>query len=1581
MKAHPTQLFALLFADGKYESLAKALEQTRDNMESAGEGHLWRFWKAALLAARGEYGEAETIAKTLGDSERIQARRLIVTTRAQKDQDWPSAISFFEQLWQASHSPADLLALCEVQLHAGNPTFVAERAKDLVNSVGTTAALRIALEGTLRMKNWRTCLELLHENSKIFPNGELPTDLRRLQISCEQRLGMLTDAVKHAEDLVTKEGTTENTALLFQLRVDAGQLKEATLPARQLLHHPETPASTLVRVGWVMRLTDPVLAEAALRKAVERGVSGPQETALATSLAHALPARDLQEILVPKMVEEAKKPNPFLRSMKFEELLTWKRESDERLNDATALLRAGRIPQVVWNRVANTPLAASSILAIGQEGNARDLSVFPAVFFQHGSRPIQTPNRAVKALYLDTSAYINAHELGILPLVERSFPSLMVPPSLRKSLVQQLDASKESQPDWDAARRQVIKIVDQKKIAIWSPPPARLGEPASRDGVSREWWLALEETNHRDGLMVDMWPKLRDDGEPFLPPVEILQRMTSGAALAEFLQEEGLISQSETKTALAEVASVSSGLPDATKPRNDQVIFIEQGVAEILAHAHILKPLVEAFKIVVPERAIMWLRYDQRAEELRNRVQSRIQMMIDRLRTSNQIKDFVLSEEVRGASPELNLDAATKTIAELLQAPAGDGHFVWVDDRFLNSHDTIGKVPTITTLELLDELQRGASLPNLGYFSYRHKLRKADFRYIHLKSDELLHYLMQAPERENRIVETAELAVLRKYFARAILDTGTIQIPPLNFAAPKPNGEIDFLVTATKGVIEVLEKIFATANQSERLQYARADWVLHAVWLDPSHLRVILGQTPLREFAPAQAIKIAGLGEDLLLSRGLNRGIFGDDERLRRYMTWIETRLLKDQQRCDDAARQIRSLLEKSVSESSRGRKQDQVRLAVMANWFLALPHRVRRSVRLNKDCRKALGITDRTVVNVADVAFKSSAFWVAAASAYDGAETKIAPVGGGEEFTVQLIRQNGHPTLTLRRAGMQEKWGMEDDALDLLGNDLKRRIAVLDAHPEWFESVASHSRQAKQRIARLKRGERVPRLDKIRQRSAWHFYKALEMRLTSTHSSTLSQMSPPDAKELASYLRLRSSSNGSLTAREFDLGAKRLVAELDLSEAFSRLASLPRNLPAAFLCEFDKLTNGGKKSFLSGLKNRTHSPLTRLHYLYLLRRGGSGFTSEARQLKRELLNPQAESNASAFLQVLSWSWNQLGDTSEETSVSPTMRLALAWAHAEPLFALLRRGSEAAQIETFFSSNNRLSPKETITGSAGEEDAAHPRHLTPSIFLICGIAWALRDDAAAFAADDPSLLTRASEVCFRQHESLRWPRLEWLDDPTFWSNGLGSFFGEPREILLKPILGPERSAELSSQRVFREIEAAVSSLETTPSNHDAWLILGALLRAPSSCPPALRARVKALIERYDVISGEFSETERFPILFAMAAQAWPIGGASLAEHLVKKIATFAQWLSERGEKTTFKRELAVLNCAEALARSAPPDRSAGLFVRAIDACLNAWPNLANSLPGGPGLFLALPPQQLAECWPLLMRLRRDCVTI
>ena len=273
MTTHFTQLFVLLYREGKIDSLAKAVEQARDRMQAAGEGALLAILARADACSSGRIrsggGEAAQLSPQLRDAANSQ----IELERTRKTQDFTPALKIFQLRWEKSQSPEDLFALCELKLQAGNAEFVAEHAKELVSSVRTTSALRLATTAAMAVRIGGCALELLQEHANLFPKGQLPSDLRRLRVSCAQALGLLDDARHEAETLVREEATRENLSMLFHVQVQAGHLKGARFPARELVMRRTRQRELLVEVARVMRLEDPIIASEALKQAAEREIA------------------------------------------------------------------------------------------------------------------------------------------------------------------------------------------------------------------------------------------------------------------------------------------------------------------------------------------------------------------------------------------------------------------------------------------------------------------------------------------------------------------------------------------------------------------------------------------------------------------------------------------------------------------------------------------------------------------------------------------------------------------------------------------------------------------------------------------------------------------------------------------------------------------------------------------------------------------------------------------------------------------------------------------------------------------------------------------------------------------------------------------------------------------------------------------------------------------------------------------------------------------------------------------------------------------------------------------------------------
>ena len=307
-----------------------------------------------------------------------------------------------------------------------------------------------------------------------------------------------------------------------------------------------------------MRLEDRHLAIAALSVAVERGVSGPQAVAQAFLMAHELGAQELIERLAPRFAAEAQKTNPFLQKVDLEAILEITRQSREDAARALTLWRGGRVPVHLLTKPVGLPLAWWPIQALAQRPGADVHASQSPVFFRHGARPSDPLPRTIRRLYLDATALINAYALGILPLVEESFEPLRLPPALKTSLVQQLDEVSRGQPDIVASQKKVARLIDEKRIEIWTPVLPSSGEPLESIDTPFGWSQTVAETHKRGGALAGYWPKLMPGGGTFVPAEDARAILTTATAIVGALRAHGRITADVADKAERRLQSASS---------------------------------------------------------------------------------------------------------------------------------------------------------------------------------------------------------------------------------------------------------------------------------------------------------------------------------------------------------------------------------------------------------------------------------------------------------------------------------------------------------------------------------------------------------------------------------------------------------------------------------------------------------------------------------------------------------------------------------------------------------------------------------------------------------------------------------------------------------------------------------------------------------------------------------------------------------------------------------------------------------------------------------------------------------------
>ncbi len=145
MKPHITQLFAVLLGKGDYQRLATLVDQSEKQFTDPGQHDMWCVWKGQALIGLGRPEEALQILAKISDPEK--ARHLESLARrgiAQKTGDKRQLAEYLHGLYLQTRDGLLLFEWAELKAAEQDWGSVALHAKDIVESIGTAQALRLA---------------------------------------------------------------------------------------------------------------------------------------------------------------------------------------------------------------------------------------------------------------------------------------------------------------------------------------------------------------------------------------------------------------------------------------------------------------------------------------------------------------------------------------------------------------------------------------------------------------------------------------------------------------------------------------------------------------------------------------------------------------------------------------------------------------------------------------------------------------------------------------------------------------------------------------------------------------------------------------------------------------------------------------------------------------------------------------------------------------------------------------------------------------------------------------------------------------------------------------------------------------------------------------------------------------------------------------------------------------------------------------------------------------------------------------------------------------------------------------------
>lgn len=1405
------------------------------------------------------------------------------------DVDWPALEARLAMLFGMDPPPPAAFLFASAVAERGRWSALEPHLQAILD-FATPDAIALAAHVAYFTRPAQDLLDILTAQATAFSQGRLPTTLRRMQSLALHDAGDIAGALLAAESLAVETQAPEDRLNLIQLQLGAGLVSAALPWIRRAFNDNQVSGGDAIRFSIALTTQDVEFARELWRFASQAGV--PDTLVLhAYSQAFAL-GLDLEVgPLSLRMQAQAAAGAPniwiFDDVQDVVDQVLRRREASQRM---LANLEAGATPVHFTLGVLDS---LARVYRLDRPGSAGPLG---PIYIRHGGRPLASepqPPWSSWCVHLDLTGLLLADQLDLLRFLEGLDQPIRISGRLIDALYQLREQAATNQPSYVDAARAILAAVDDQRL-----------------GVAESSDFAESAVVRHD----------RDRGPAPEDIVETLRRLEAGGALEP-----------------------QAPLPIAV---NALLLFEEDTLSNLAVHG-LLDQVLQRFQCRLTAEAIAELKVKTRAADDQAALAARLVRLRERVATGLQSGRYVSigRERLQNAAstapsqadedcdedPEDRFGDFAGGLVDLLKAPSIHNGVVWADDRYVSGFRKAQDNRIVGVVDVLNALREAGLITAEDHRRRLIQLRSAGALYIPMEVEEVMTALRAAPLHGTSLLESTDLATLRRSFALGVLTDRNLKVgdTDLSLLAGRPD-EVDYLF-AMRGLADAcLVQVWSEAGISLDLRKARSAWI----W---SNLRMPYGA----RFASAEHPDEAafGLGAlQLAASLGavtavLRKRLADSLQAQRHYLDWLDTVAIQpiaSQPALLDAIAARFCDLMKSDREQRTPEQLEAIRHIRNMQTDL-LPPLIRERVLGDPDYAAFVGVERTTVQTVGDAKFPADNFWRAIVRALRQGKASVKTIEGKQ---ARFTEQNG----TILCSGAAQG-ALNDPILPVLKLSGEAREAAAMAFADRLDLAPPELAKFRADLARSKTDRAYSDvLTKVLDHSSIRFYGRLGGTLRSGRVRT-EDFRPPAAKALLHHLRLSNLSAGTVAERA-KAAWPELKSKIGPAFALRRLAALPIDLGPVLAADPEG------PSLLAELE-RAPTPMMRFHLARLAALlGDEALAGQQFSLIAEGGVVELE----MFCALLRWTEIAFTSDPDWRGLGVAEQLALVWAHAERLMAALvdTPPSDWSEARQFISGNPLPRPLSAalVSDPIYSNDMAAPEHLMPTGLLYhalglvfpSGLALARLSEAAK-----PALMAlMVSEI-----DSVIEPNAALIIRREGLGDAIGTFLGRRPNLFdvdLDPVVAREKM-----------IDEALVALEAATTDLAAWAKVATLGR--TGLESQFAARVNAVFERLDLktLARTTSGLELVRVIIATRLRQSPVLADDdlwrrlheIGEGLAKRLSSSAALESEGG-RADFVQLVEILGvCAAAKDEVSAIERlQQGCLVLA-----NAWPAAAKSLRG------------------------------
>ena len=1002
--SHVISLVICKLAMKKIAEAIEVLDNSESQFKSQEEIRVWTSLYVKSLVAMDDPKFALKVIDQSSQKENLYYDKMIALQAiAQKTDDWQPLVEFLENAYEETGDTSFLFNCCSLMAEQDNWEYVAQRAQQLIDGIGTPEALRLAAIACYNEHQFDICLRLLDDHRNLFEGGVLPNELRILRVSCQNMLGAVPEAIKEAEYLVNEESNTDNLLTLMDLYHETGNLKRLNIIARQHKELLDLPQQHLLRTAHLVKWEDSDLAISFWKKAVSEDVSDDQVSEI-VHLGFQLGLDEDEELkpFLAKMWELGGSGQGGVTVLDLKDMISFVKQRRDYIKEMADVYDQGTLPIHVIAEALNESLLDPFHYRLSENEKAPDPKKQFYLLARHGGRKVDfdLSEKPQLRLNLDITAVLLAAHLDILPKVEKAFTRLRIPKDLVSLLLIMRDKLTHHQPSRLQIADQIIDIESEGLLNTWEyETPLSDSDPKLIEEMGEHWVAVFERARRKNGAIACFLPlKTRDrDRPPKTLPDDADKHIVDYRALIDSLYQQGPLSKEEYKLTVEKLDGEGWENSNGVIPQQRSRIFLEsRGIAAILAEVDMLRTVCDRFEVYLEKSELDSVRFELEIHRQRNDLTGWLDDLRKRISEgidsgSYKVIPYGGSEETEASDQQ---SIPERFFRDLLSFKAREGDVIWSDDRCVNGYFHSGEIPIIGINEVLKGLVDSGSISDSEYYNKITRLRAANVRFIPVEEEEILYYLSQARVDENgSLIETRELRILRRYIAACLLKKNVLQFPPMLENTSNKEGEIAFVINLALVIPRTIVSLWINESDEEKC-ITQSNWLLDNLYSElHGLLKTIDQEKPDQNDQQLAAMTLSGL-IDGAISFPFKQGENGRPKQRTVYYDWLYKAFLHEKFEVNpNLIAEVANILKISLmSMLDQEHDQDSAGVVKLLQLlFNDLPDPLREELNLDTDFMAKIGFQLRPTAAAFGLDFDHDEFLKAASEAMNGREAILS--------------------------------------------------------------------------------------------------------------------------------------------------------------------------------------------------------------------------------------------------------------------------------------------------------------------------------------------------------------------------------------------------------------------------------------------------------------------------------------------------------------------------------------------------------------------------------------------------------------